>query len=43
MITIEDVIQGIRDILRENITSTDKIAKIANFINSVQESVEDAV
>ncbi len=41
MISIDDVIQGIWDILREEITSTDKIEKLQNFILSVEESLEE--
>jgi len=39
MITIEDIIEGIRSIMRETITSTDKVEKIINFINSVEEGL----
>lgn len=37
MITIEDIIQGIMDILAERIASTDKVGKISNFIHSCEE------
>jgi len=39
MLTREDIIQGIRDIIREPITSTDKVGAITNFINSVEEGM----
>ena len=34
-ITIDEIISGIRDIMGEYISSTDKIGKIKNFVESI--------
>ena len=35
-ITIDEIISCIRDILKEYISSTDKVGKIKNFVDSIE-------
>jgi hypothetical protein len=38
-ITIDDVIKAFRDIMKEYISSSDKIEKLQNFVCSVEEEM----
>jgi hypothetical protein len=40
MLTIDEIIQVLNDILRESIPSTDKIKKIRNFVDGLEEDQE---